>query len=301
MNGKSILAGILLFALGLFLGTSYLRPAQQAKSPVPSSGLEKLQSLAEGDLEDYYRLRTMEERYAKADEILGKIMVIFLADLGLHVSKQAQEAAQNRAVITERGSEPPKVVPVAAPASLAMPTLEERSRPLLDRLNLNERGLLQARDERSVDGLLRRVKLSDFGTALSASKGFSNRADTLGSLNGGFEGRTRVRLEGKNEAWYVHLEVAAAMQNKKLAGQVRTRLLKDGKVFSDSNSNGDNLEVFREFSGDSAALLVKVNDKLFLQAYYLKELDMLATNIYRRGSEAEGFEHIGSAQLKRAQ
>ena len=79
------------------------------------------------------------------------------------------------------------------------------------------------------------------------------------------------------------------------------QLLKDGKVFSDSNSNGDNLEVFREFAGNSAALLVKVNDKLYLQAYYLKDLDLLATNIYRRASDADGFEHIGSAQLKRAQ
>lgn len=302
-SGKSVIFGIGLFALGLYLGANHLRPAQSPKAGVPLSGLEKLQSLADGDLEDYYRLKTMEERYLKADEILGKMMVIFLADLGLRVSNSAQRAAQDRAVITER-SEPPKaqVVPnTPAPASLSVVTSEDKAKPLFDRLNHNEKGLLQARDERNVDGLLRRVRIGDFGTALGASKGFMNRGDSLGSLNGSFLGRSRVRVEGRFEAWNVQLEVAAAMQKGKLAGQVRTRLLKDGKVFSDSNSNGDSLEVFREFAGDSAALLVKVNDKLYLQAYYLRELDLLATNIYRRGSEAEGFEHIGSAQLKRAQ
>ena len=303
MNGKQVIAAVLIFGLGVYAGSTALRPAQESQPAIPASGLEKLQSLAEGDLEDYYRLKSMEERYLKADEILGKMMVIFLADLGLRVSKGAQDAAQNRAVITER-SEPAKA-PASqsspAPASLTVVTSEDKAKPLFDRLNSNERGLLQARDERGVDGLLRRVRISDFGTALGASKGFMNRGDTLGSLNGGFEGRSRVRFDGRFEGWYVHLEVAAAMQKGKLAGQVRTRLLKDGKVFSDSNSNGDNLEVFREFAGDSAALLVKVNDKLYLQAYYLKELDMLATNIYRRANEAEGFEHIGSAQLKRAQ
>lgn len=301
MNGKTTLTAILFLSVGLYIGSFHLRPAPIAATPTPSSGLEKLQSLAEVDFEDYYRLKTMEEKYVKADEILGKIMVIFLADLGLRVSREAQEASQNKAVLSERSSATtlPKANAFPTPASLTPAPEPEKQE--LKRLARLEEQLLNARDERSVEGFLRRVKIDDLESALKSTSGFTNRGDLLGSLNGGFEGRSRVRFGGKSEDWYLHLEVAAAMQKGNLAGKVRTRLLKDGKVFSDSHNNGDKIEVFREFMGSSAALLTKVNDKIYLQLYYLKEIDQLAANVYRRTSEAEGFEHIGSARLKRAQ
>jgi hypothetical protein len=298
-TGKSLTAGLIFFVAGLYLGANHLRSAPKAFNPLPSSGLDKLQNIADVDLEDYYRLKSMEERYAKADEILGKMMVIFLADLGLRVSQQAQDAAQNRA-ITKDHLEPSMSRQNFATSPNPPPVPENNTKAMHLEFNRAENALLQARDERSIEGHLRKVKIADLGSALRASTNFTNSNDSLGSLNGSFEGGTRVRIEGKSEAWHVHIDLAAAMQKSKLAGQVRIRLLKNGKVFSDSNSSGDNIEAFREFTGGSAAILIKAGPKIHLQAYYLKELDLLATNLYRRPAEDQDFEFIGSAQLKRS-
>jgi hypothetical protein len=301
MNGKTTLTAILFFAMGLYMGSFHLRPAPIAATPAPPSGLEKLQSLAEVDFEDYYRLKTMEEKYVKADEILGKIMVIFLADLGLRVSREAQEASQIKAAPLERNPEPvsPKARELPAPTS-GIPTPDAEKQDLR-RLARMEEKLLEVRDERAVEGFLRRVKFDDLEATLKSSSGFANRSGVLSALNGSFEGRARVRYAGKSEGWDMHLDVAATMSKAELSGSVKTRLLKEGKVFSNSHSNGDKIDVFREFVGSSSALLVKASPQIYLQLYYLKEIDQLAANIYRRASEAEGFEHIGSASLKRSQ
>lgn len=291
MSGREIIIGLSLFGLGFYLGPG-LRNAPPPVAPLPTSGLEKLQSLAEGDLEDYYRLKTMEDKYKKADEILGKMVVIFLADLGLRVSQRTQIASTAGKVA------PPDAVPSPGHRRPTVSSVLEQNSPL-GRLSSGEQQLMQVRDQHQVAPHLQRVKIEQFENALKASQSFSNRANVLNSLIGSFEGPSNVRIGQKDEGWLVHLDVAGNMDKGKLSGMVRTRLLKDGKTLSDSNSKGENIEAFREFASDSSAILLKASPHIFLQLYYLRDIDQLAANIYRRQTDAEGFEHIGSAQLKR--
>ena len=46
------------------------------------------------DIEEYLRLKTMEEKYQKAEEILGKILLIFFADLDIHLTQSQREFAE---------------------------------------------------------------------------------------------------------------------------------------------------------------------------------------------------------------
>ncbi len=55
----------------------------------------KLLELADADIDDYLKLKKMEEKYAKADEILGKALLIFFADLGLRLSNDKMAFARN--------------------------------------------------------------------------------------------------------------------------------------------------------------------------------------------------------------
>lgn len=296
MNGKSLLIGLLIFAFGFGIGAYGLRPAPQAGLDSPIK--EKFQLLADGDLEDYYRLKTMEEKYLKADELLGKIMVIFLADLGLRVSASAQNAAKQAPLVAgTHAPAPPPFVPANAPSPPVPPkAVEGHSK----RWEKNEAQLLAVRNEREIEGMLRRVRIDDFDSSLKSTQLFSNRSDVLASLNGNFEGRAVVRPEGKGRTWYVHLQMAAAMQGSQLRGSAKIRMLENGKVFSNSQNDGS-IENFREFLGDGSAVLVQASPQAFFQLYYLKELDQVAANIYWKASAVGGFEHIGSITLKRAQ
>lgn len=87
---RRLLLTLLIFAAGALAGSWY-NSRSHLEIAVPSSLnpelLAKFQELTAADLEEYYRLKTAEDKYKKADEILGKVMAIFLADLGLHASQ----------------------------------------------------------------------------------------------------------------------------------------------------------------------------------------------------------------------
>ena len=86
---------VLLLCLGAALGygihsaTHPVRESASEVNPAPPSEFDqvkkKFETLAETDYAEYLKLKSEAEKYKKADEILAKIMNIFLADLGLHI------------------------------------------------------------------------------------------------------------------------------------------------------------------------------------------------------------------------
>lgn len=54
---------------------------------------QKVQSLSEINLEEYVTLKDQREKYLKADELFGKVMLLFLADLSLHMNESVQDWA----------------------------------------------------------------------------------------------------------------------------------------------------------------------------------------------------------------
>lgn len=87
----------LTFLLGLTLGRYFLPVKQKALFLKD----EKAQSLKEGllklhaeDIKSYQLLEDAQEKYQKANEILGKVMLIFLANLGVEYTSQEQAVAR---------------------------------------------------------------------------------------------------------------------------------------------------------------------------------------------------------------
>lgn len=66
----------------------------------------KLQKLTENELDEYLKLKSLEEKYKKADEILGKAIMIFLADLGLRISDDKVEFAKKALTQLSSASDP---------------------------------------------------------------------------------------------------------------------------------------------------------------------------------------------------
>ena len=91
-------------AFALFLGLSI---GYQYADSRYAEVRRKLGALTDTDIEDYLKLKSNEAKFAKAEEILGKAILIYLADLGLRVSPQVSAFAKSAAT----GNRPTKLQP----------------------------------------------------------------------------------------------------------------------------------------------------------------------------------------------
>lgn len=65
----------------------------RSKSKKADELSEKLKKLSEINIEEYVTLKDQREKYLKADELFGKVMLLFLADLSLHMNKTVSDWA----------------------------------------------------------------------------------------------------------------------------------------------------------------------------------------------------------------
>jgi hypothetical protein len=79
---------------GVWVGSKSVVPPVPAPSPTP---LPRLQSLTEGELQEYMELKSLRAKYEKADELLGKALMILLEDYGHRLSGEQREYARNAA------------------------------------------------------------------------------------------------------------------------------------------------------------------------------------------------------------
>jgi hypothetical protein len=116
----------------------FLHPAPKAEEPaqndcsVQNPGADaakrKFEQLAQTDYEDYLKLKTDAEKYKKADEILGKIMAIFMADLGIHLKEAAAKVSP-----TPLSGTSPSPSPTAITKSIAQATPAPLFKPFDDK------------------------------------------------------------------------------------------------------------------------------------------------------------------------
>lgn len=286
-----VFKGFILLGLGIALG--YFLGASNAHTPtaatlIPDGTKAQLEQLANVDIDEYYRLKESEAKFRKADEIFGKIVAIFLADLGLHVKSAGPVA---RAAV-EPGKQPETA---KAPAAVSAPVA---AAPAPASWQANEKGLLAVRSERGIAEELERVKLPDPTATWNQALSFKNRKEQLQGLSGRFAGTGSVTTDGQEQTWDITMQVDAQMKNEKLDGIFKAILSKNGKTFSNSSSSGG-IRAFKEVAGESKTVLAEISPTLMFQLYYIKDLDQLAGHVYKRSSEDDAYQHIGTFTLKR--
>jgi hypothetical protein len=106
---RTVLILLIGIALGLAVGIKGLKNIPSTPTPTPdlTPARERLAHLAEHDLADYHRLRDLEEKYKKADELLGKIYLLLIADLGLRLSVSTEQKLKDSAKGDPSPYEPP--------------------------------------------------------------------------------------------------------------------------------------------------------------------------------------------------
>jgi hypothetical protein len=106
LNRNPFISTVLIGGILLLLGTTfqfYNATEESAKKLIEleednrrlknhqNAVIDKIKSLSSIHLAEYIELKSLKERYLKADEMLGKMMLIFLADLQLNLPKKQKD------------------------------------------------------------------------------------------------------------------------------------------------------------------------------------------------------------------
>jgi|GEM_PF-2198997 len=305
---KWILTSALIFlSLGYWLGSR----KQESKSaqvvlaePPPSqvdSIKEKFQSLTDLEIQEYYLLKNEQEKYRKADEILGKIVLLLLQDLGVRVSESTQKAAQEQSNKTTNQSFNQvglnQEASYKTETSVASKPLPQASSPLNPWVQ-NEKKLSEVSSPTEVAEYLNQVKIENFEDSLKQSKSFTNTNQSLSELTGRYKGAAQVVNRGKNTVWEIEMTLEANMRGPTLRGLSHILISENGKTFSNSKDSGEVMN-FREFSGGSQATLIRASPSINFQSYYIKSREAVIGNVYQLNKTTIQYEYIGTFELRR--
>ncbi len=276
------------FGVGItFFGTKFLLQSKASSVKIDQANVEeiqtKLKSISENEYQDYLKLKDSAEKYKKADELLGKVMVLFLADLSINLKSSTTSVA---AVVK------PEVVPVENKVEASVQI--EKNQPAENKPNTQsiaaaENKLIAAQTENEALKLLKSVEISDIGKDLHNTKPLSEKQ--LNLVNGKFIGV--VTFDDKNkEPWRIEWELHAELVNGKVTGTQLITLSDSKKVFSRSRSN-NLIQDFSAFAGDSSAILINsYGDDGYIQLYPFANTGKIFGNYYLK-SKDNSFKKIG--------
>lgn len=298
---------VLFLGAGIWIGRESL-PKSPPQTSVPDDVLErankytalqnKFSDLAEIDFDEFLRLKTLEEKYRKADEILGKILLIVLADLGLKLSpekvafaKNATEPKQAPSLqpvpnVTTRLAPTPTVAPAIASSGINSPWVQAEAR------------LKNLKNDQDIDAFLKAAKIPDLMFALRQSKHPTTLDETMKSVNGRFEGEV-IHNNGTGRRFHMVLSATLRQGKEGLRGRSDVELWENGKRISRATDRGD-VQAFRQFPSGSETLILKASPVHYFQLYHLADQDEFIGNYYEKAKNDETtFDLKGTVRLQR--
>jgi hypothetical protein len=309
----AIIVTIAVFSLGLGTGRA-LSPADDYRSRYENLR-SKFEEIGQVDIEEYLQLKSLRERYQKADEILGKILLIMIADFGLRASKEQLHSLKNRVIDSSGGpnsSNSANIQPSAAARVTERPTEPAASHisgiggvrpgPGAERKFVKVGAKANViSNENDMEEFLKTVEIPDFFSEIRARTPLSSKQASL--LNGIFKGKIHLDPSEDNDPeeariWDVEMETDGRFENGKFIGSSEIRMFRNGRRFSRSTSGqGSTLENFAAFAGDDSAMLLNVyGDDGFVQLYYFPLLNRFSGNYYGKKDIGQ-FEKRGRVSL----
>lgn len=311
MRAAGLVIALLGILVGVFVGyifgkhqeASSMAKSETAQLAAPSASgdtdLHQLQAFAQGELADYYRLKTMEERYKKSDEILGKIMLILLADLGVRVSSQTENAIHESANGAHKAEMAAAVAAAYKPAERATTVIGGNSQQAVSPQTMRRAPLEDLRNDHDVDGFLRASRIGDFNETLRTARGFSNATRLLEDVKGKFTGEAKIVQGGKPKMWDIEIRLDGRIEQGKFNGDLKVLMSENGKTFSNKSGTGNLSNDVLEYPSDPRAILFEAAPGTYLQAYFVRRLDAIIANMIEKNEATGTYETIGSMQLRR--
>lgn len=260
---KWIISLVVLLAVGF---ASYKAGQRSVPAALNSEHIEEkiktdLVELTKKDFEEYQNLKTLEDRYKKADEILGKIVTVFLADLGMRLNFKNTNVALLDAscglpkpalaatVAPPPSSAPPMSTPVSAVAE-AKPTPQPSLWQRMDRK------IMSLSDEQAALEALKDAVIPDLFATLKTAKPIDNK--TFQDIYGHFQGEIVFFDRKKNKSDWI-IEWKLTQSNVPRSSYIYLTSKATGKTFSKTTGDGTKGWVDNNFSRDPSSKSIIVN------------------------------------------
>lgn len=288
--------------------TSYKAGQKSVTTNVSESAIEEkvkndLIALTQKDFEEYKNLKTMEERYKKADEILGKIVTVFLADLGVRLGYKPSNPAllEGSCAIPGLNVTP---TPSATPQQSNMSTPEPTPSPTPKKPKwiLNEVRIAHMDREEDMLSLMKKEPITDLFDTLKSSRDV-NRNEAL-AIQGRFQGEISFFDHKAHKSdWIVYWEVNVKSGTDASGSSLVTLTRKsDGNTFSRSRSGSGPFNNFMRPAGSQALIVNVYGDDGYIQIYQVGgSSDVWAGNYYEKDGKIGQYKMAGQVTLNRLQ
>lgn len=281
-NLRALLLSIFMIGLGVFLDEKLLhemtteeppnKPAassQQTTCEDSAQALkDKFKDISEAEIKAYLQTQDANEKLKKADELLGKMMQVFVADLGLHLSQDDMKKFGQLPEPTPPRPSPKEAAPELPTAQAMRP---QNLNPSVRRLRVE---ILNANSEEQMQKITKEFANQDFSKSLQNSTNLT--PDEIQNLNGSFEG-TISWLDPQKKPWRATMSFNGQQRDSQVKGKAQVIFFDDrGKQTSNSTSSGDLSKGFSQFSD---SILIECGNQ-YLQLIYFPQANEFRGNLY---------------------
>ncbi len=249
MKSKIILS-TLFFIVGLFSGAHFfsktirVKEFQNISASTSNEGINlkklerSIQKLTDDDLIEYAQLTEMKAKYEKADEILGKIMVLFLANIHLEINKNVKDyfVHNKRPKLKTLPSHPLSETTNLKKTNIGPEVITDPFKDW-DKSHFNK---IESEEFEIVEIKTSKFELKNPYQFFKSAKDAKSIKE-LGLISGKFEGDLYI-TKGKNKGKIdkVVLDINFHQERNKLIGQYFVEISRDGKPYSTNRGSGDN-------------------------------------------------------------
>jgi hypothetical protein len=275
---KKIILG---FILGLIVGSLSVYLLNSAPVKETADSTKAFSSAAQNlklELNDYVRLESSDEKLRRAEEILGKVMILFLANIAIHFEPETIDYF-----------DAPKSIEVAVKAPLPSNTIEietppKENPPTISKLNYIDSELSMDNLPRHFEGklgFLSKSTLKEPFKYFSSAKAI-NSAAIYNKVSGLFKGDLYI-LRGKMKGFVdqVILDIDFQVEPEKLKGTYELSLSRDGVPYSVNRGRGNNRQV-KTLDSKNGEILLEASPSSFLQVYPVGDSELFG-NFYDNG------------------
>ncbi|KYG64019.1 hypothetical protein AZI86_14525 [Bdellovibrio bacteriovorus] len=262
-------------------------PTVDAKCEDLSRAKSNLVALSQSEYLEYTKIKDLKEKYEKADELLGKVMLLFLADVGFKTIKSAAPELATSASPSPATTPPSvsteKLVPEPAP-----------SKPPINRAGRGGR-IHYLNDERSIQEVLANTIIEDPKVSLAQGSALTRRQIRL--LAGRYTGAVKF-LDRKRGDLSVVWELSPDYSKRDFSGTFFLSIHGPG-VNSDSRGRG-NIDNIATLADDKEGFLVSAcGDRCYLQLYYNSPSDQFYGNYYETAEGTKKSVRSGTVELRK--
>ena len=237
----------------------------------------RFEQVSKVDMEEYVQLKSQKEKYNKANQILGKMLIIFLAELGLKISGEARDYAEGVTNSPEKYAYKESAeTKEFSKKNLSNPSEEGVARGWIKK----ESSLKSINSREEAIKFLEEVTFKNFSK--SVEKSIFIKEKHFQMLRGTYVGEIQI-TQPKTQTLGMEMTIEGASGQWREEGKTSIKLFKNGQLESENTGSGQP-KGYRSLSENSTAIIIHLGgSRGFVQLYRARSLgNTLIGNYYRQ-------------------